>query len=114
MSLIKDSGVMPRQLNKQPIIRAPLKEKKKQLSPGDTLRTAFIAAGRGDNERMVGRPFYFRLIYYGFKTNCRMDLVNYHWLNCNAMTNFLFRPLTLSTRVNVTPEIEYREISRRQ
>lgn len=38
----------------QTIIRAPLKQIDKQLSPLDGLRTAFIAAGRGDNERMVG------------------------------------------------------------
>ena len=66
----------------QSIVRAPLKRRFfDQLSPLDGLRTAFIAAGRGDNERMVGRPFFFALLANGFRNLSRMDLVDYHWLN---------------------------------
>ena len=89
----------------QTMVRAPLKQvKKTQLSPLDALRTAFIAAGRGDNERMVGRPFFFALLYNGFRNVARMDLINYHWLTLNAKTNFMFRPLTLSKQTHIIVE----------
>ena len=86
----------------QTIVSAPLKwVNVNQLSPLDGLRTAFIAAGREDNERMVGHPFFFGLLSNGFDNVSRMDLVDYHWLNCNAKINFIFRPLTMSKRVRI-------------
>lgn len=82
----------------QSIYRAPLKMTA-QLSPGDSIRTIFIAAGRGDNERMVRRPFMFGLMKRGFTSASSMDVADLLWLIINFKSNFLFRPLTLSTQV---------------
>lgn len=76
----------------QSILRAPLKNSE-QLSPLDAIRTAFLASSRAINEQMVGRPFYFRILYNGIPLKARLDVVNYHWLNSNAKCNFIFHPL---------------------
>ena len=82
---------------------APLRNASNRNSIVAGVRTTFVAANRGDNERGVLRPFLSKLLRNGFSLSVRPDLVDHHWLNACALSNYIFRPLTLRNEVSYAP-----------